>query len=69
MNTDIIKGMWKEVKGKLKQQWGELTDDDISKMEGSTEELIGFLQRKYGYDKEKAKQEVDSFIKTNQWPH
>jgi uncharacterized protein YjbJ (UPF0337 family) len=65
MNQDIIKGNWNEIKGKLKQQWGELTDDDIRKMEGSHEELQGILQKNCGYQKEKAQKYIDAFIKQN----
>ncbi len=67
MNNDIIKGKWKEVKGKLKQQWGDLTDDEILKMEGSYDELSGALQKKYGYDKDTAAKHIDEFVKKNKW--
>jgi len=62
MNKDIIKGNWKEIKGKLKQQWGKLTDDEINQWEGSYEELEGTLQKKYGYQKEEAKKQINTFI-------
>jgi uncharacterized protein YjbJ (UPF0337 family) len=62
MNKDIIKGKWKEIKGQLKQQWGDLTDDDISKMEGNYEELEGLLQKKYGYKREEAAKEIETFV-------
>lgn len=65
MNKDIIKGNWKEVKGKLKQQWGKLTDDNIAKMNGTTEELEGLLQQSYGYEKDRAKKEINDFIDHN----
>jgi uncharacterized protein YjbJ (UPF0337 family) len=65
MDKDIIKGRWKEIKGKLRQKWGEVTDDDLSKMQGSYEELSGHLQKKYGYDKDRAKKEIDNFVKEN----
>lgn len=65
MNNDIIKGHWKEVKGKLRQQWGKLTDDDISQLKGSYEELAGALQKRYGYQKEQIKKEIDTFIDKN----
>jgi len=55
MNKDIFKGKWKELKGKVKQQWGKLTDDDIAKVEGNYEELEGLLQKSYGYQKDQAK--------------
>ena len=65
MNKDIIKGNWKEVQGKLKQQWGKLTDNDIATMQGSYEELDGKLQATYGYARDKVKTEIDAFIKLN----
>lgn len=67
MNKDIIQGNWKEVKGKLKQQWGNLTDDEIAKMNGTRQELQGLLQKKYGYQKDKVEEEIDNFLKKNNW--
>ena len=67
MNEDIIKGNWKEIKGKIRQQWGKLTDDDISQMQGSYEELEGKLQSAYGYQKDQTKKEIDEFLKRNGW--
>lgn len=65
MNEDIIKGKWNEVKGKLKQQWAQLNDDDIQKMKGTQEELRGLLQQKCGFEKERAEKEIQEFIKKN----
>lgn len=65
MNTDILKGHWHLIKGKLKKQWGKLTHDEIAKMEGSSEELIGALQRAYGYEKDEAEKEIKKFIANN----
>ncbi|MBP2641953.1 MAG: hypothetical protein H6Q66_2904 [Firmicutes bacterium] len=56
MNEDIVKGKWKEMKGTIKEQWGDLTDDDLVEIEGKTEKLAGILQTKYGYSKEKAEE-------------
>jgi uncharacterized protein YjbJ (UPF0337 family) len=67
MNKDIIQGKWEEVKGQLKQQWGKLTDDEITKMKGSYQELVGHLQKSYGYEKDKASEEINDFIKKNKW--
>jgi len=67
MNEDIFKGKWKEIKGKVKQKWGKLTDDDVTQMQGSYEELAGKLQKTYGYQKDQAKKEIDNFIKENKW--
>ena len=67
MNKDIIQGNWNEVKGKIKQQWGKLTDNDVTQMKGSYEELSGVLQKHYGYQKDQAKKEIDRFIDANKW--
>jgi uncharacterized protein YjbJ (UPF0337 family) len=67
MNIDIIKGHWHEIKGKLKTQWGKLTDDDISRIEGSSEELEGALQKAYGYEKDQAQREIKKFLDNNKW--
>lgn len=65
MNKEIVRGHWTEIKGKLKQQWGKLTDDDIKQMEGSYEELAGILQKRYGYQKEETQREIEKFIDDN----
>jgi uncharacterized protein YjbJ (UPF0337 family) len=67
MNDDIIKGKWHEVKGKIKQQWGKLTDDDVATMKGSYEELEGRLQKSYGYSKDQVKKQIDEFVDENGW--
>ena len=67
MNDEIFKGNWEKIKGKIKVQWGKFTDDDIMKMNGKYQEFQGELQKKYGYQKEKAKEEIDTFIKKHGW--
>ena len=62
MNWDRVEGNWKEFTGKAKQQWGKLTDDDISVINGRREELEGRLQSQYGYAKDKARTEVDNWL-------
>ncbi|MFC7336511.1 CsbD family protein [Haloferula chungangensis] len=52
MNKLEIKGNWNIVKGKLKQQWGELTDDDLDYVEGQEEELLGRIQKRTGQSRE-----------------
>lgn len=59
MNKDIFEGKWEEMKGKIKQQWGKLTDDDLKEIEGNHQELLGKLQKNYGYTKEEAKKMID----------
>ncbi len=63
MNKDILKGRWNELKGKVKQHWGELTDDEIMTIEGRTEKLSGLLQKHYGYNQDKANKAIDEFVK------
>ncbi len=64
MNWDHIKGNWKQVTGKLKQKWGKLTDDDLTLVAGKRDELLGRIQERYGYAKDRAEREVDDFIRT-----
>ncbi len=59
MNKLEIKGAWKEVKGKLKQKYGELSDDDLSYVEGKEDELLGRLQKKTGRSKEQLIEEIN----------
>lgn len=65
MNGNILKGKWKEIQGQVKKTWGKLTDDDLTKIEGSVEELSGRLQKHYGYNKDIANKEIEKFIKEN----
>ena len=62
MNEDILQGKWHELKGGVKEKWGKLTDDDLVTVNGKAEQLQGLLQTRYGYTKDKAKAEYDSFI-------
>ena len=64
MNSDILKGKWTEMKGKVKEQWGKLTDDDLDKIEGRSDQMIGLLQQRYGYAREKAEEEYERFTST-----
>jgi uncharacterized protein YjbJ (UPF0337 family) len=63
MNWDQVKGNWKQVKGKAQQMWGDLTDDELDVIEGKREELVGRLQTRYGYTKEKAEEEADNWVR------
>lgn len=64
MNSDVIKGKWKQLTGKMKERWGDLTNDDLDVAEGHTEYLEGKLQERYGWTKDKAKEEVRNFSST-----
>tara|TARA_R110001599_G_scaffold349923_1_gene579214 strand:- start:163 stop:399 length:237 start_codon:yes stop_codon:yes gene_type:complete len=61
MNWDTVKGNWKQMTGKVKEEWGDLTDDDIKEAEGDRDQLVGKIQAKYGIAKEEAEKQVDSF--------
>lgn len=61
MNLDIIKGNWKQIKGKVKEQWGKLTDDDLDLIEGKKDQLIGRIQERYGLSRDEAEKQVDDF--------
>jgi uncharacterized protein YjbJ (UPF0337 family) len=65
INKDVLKGQWKEIKGKVKQEWGKLTDDDLTQIDGSYDELEGKLQKTYGFQKEKARAALEQFMKKN----
>ncbi len=59
MDWDRIEGNWKQFTGKIKEKWGNLTDDDLTNIAGKREQLEGKLQERYGYAKDKAREEVD----------
>ena len=61
MNTDQLKGKWHQLKGEAKIRWGKLTDDDLDQAAGQTEKLIGLLQERYGYVRDRAEREVRAF--------
>jgi uncharacterized protein YjbJ (UPF0337 family) len=54
----ILKGQWREIKGDIKTKWGKLTGDDLTEIEGKEEKLLGLLQKRHGYDKDKAEQSI-----------
>ncbi|MCC5834865.1 MAG: CsbD family protein [Opitutales bacterium] len=62
MNTDIIKGKWKQLKGSAQKTWGKLTEDDLSQIEGEEERLVGVVQERYGLTREAAKKQVDEWL-------
>jgi uncharacterized protein YjbJ (UPF0337 family) len=63
MNKDIFEGKWKEMRGQIKEWWGKLTDDDLEQAAGNAEQIIGLLQQKYGYTRERAEEEFNRRIK------
>ena len=67
MNEDTIKGTFTQLKGKIKQKWGQLTDDEIDEMEGNAEILSGKLQERYGLARDEAERQAKEFRKQNDW--
>lgn len=63
MNWDIIKGKWAQAKGEVKSKWGDLTDDDLTQINGEREKLAGKLQERYGWAKDKAEAEIDLYFR------
>jgi len=63
MNNNIFEGKWKQVRGDVKIWWGKLTDDDLDKVEGNYDKLIGLLQEKYGYTQQQAQEEWEKRTK------
>jgi uncharacterized protein YjbJ (UPF0337 family) len=62
MNEDILKGKWQEIKGEFTEKWGKLTDNDLYKIKGKGEKLLGLLQKKYGYIRDKAELEYKDSV-------
>ncbi|MBL8566740.1 MAG: CsbD family protein [Hyphomicrobiaceae bacterium] len=62
MNWDRIEGNWKQFAGQVKAQWGKLTDDDLTEIDGRREQLEGKLQERYGYSKDQVAKHVDDYI-------
>jgi uncharacterized protein YjbJ (UPF0337 family) len=60
MNDDILEGKWKQVKGDVRNWWGKLTDDDIDRIAGKSEKMVGILQERYGWTKERASEELST---------
>ncbi|MCE0490216.1 CsbD family protein [Pantoea sp. Mb-10] len=65
MNKDEASGNWKQFKGKFKEKWGKLTDDDMTVIEGKRDQLVGKIQERYGYAKDQAEREVSDWESQN----
>jgi len=63
MKTEQITGAWKQMKGKMKERWGKLTDDDLKVIEGRQDQLGGLLEKRYGYAKDRAEKEAKEFYR------
>jgi uncharacterized protein YjbJ (UPF0337 family) len=64
MNWDTVKGDWKQFRGKVKEQWGKLTDDDLDRIEGKRDQLVGVVQKRYGIARDEAEKQLNEFETT-----
>lgn len=64
MNSDIIKGNWQQVKGKVRSKWAKLTDDDLELIAGKKDVLVGKLRELYGFKRDQAEREIDRLTAT-----
>jgi len=62
MDWDRIEGNWKQFRGKAKEQWGKLTDDELDQIEGRRDQLEGKIQERYGYAKDQTRKQVDDWL-------
>lgn len=63
MNWDIIQGKWDQLKGSVKEQWGDLTDDEITQIEGNRDKMAGKLHEKYGWTKTEVDEKMNDFFR------
>jgi uncharacterized protein YjbJ (UPF0337 family) len=61
-NHHVVEGQWKQLKGEAKRLWGKLTDDDLERAAGNRDKMVGALQERYGYHKDKAETEFDGWV-------
>jgi uncharacterized protein YjbJ (UPF0337 family) len=67
MDWNRVEGNWKQMKGKVKEQWGKLTDDDLDVINGKRDQLEGKIQERYGYEKDRSKRDVDDWYGRQTW--
>ena len=66
MNEDILKGKWTQLKGRVREQWGKLTDDDVDTVQGRMQQLVGKIQERYGLARDEAQRQVDAWIRSQE---
>jgi uncharacterized protein YjbJ (UPF0337 family) len=67
MDWNRVEGNWKQVKGRVKEKWGKLTDDDLTTINGHRDQLEGKIQERYGVAKDQAKKQIDDWYGTQSW--
>ena len=68
MNEDILKGQWSQLKGRVRQEWGRFTNDDVARIDGDREVLLGRLRELYGRTREEAEEELEQFLSAEPRP-
>ena len=63
MNTDVLEGKWKQIRGEIRETWGELTDSELDQIAGKRDKLAGTLQEKYGWSRDEAERQIDDFLR------
>lgn len=63
MNWDVIQGKWDQIKGSVKEQWGDLTDDELTEVSGSRDKMAGKLQERYGWSKTEVDEKMNEFFR------
>jgi len=64
MNSDQLKGKWQQMKGAVKERWGKLTDDDLTVINGQSDQLVGKIQERYGIARDVAQKQLDDWTAT-----
>jgi uncharacterized protein YjbJ (UPF0337 family) len=62
MNKDILEGKWMQLRGAVREKWGDLTDDDLEQIAGHRDKLVGLLQERYGYTRDEVEHQIDQFL-------
>lgn len=65
MNEPWLKGKWNEFRGKVREQWGDLTDDDLDRVKGQRDQLVGRIQQRYGKARDEAERELAAWESKN----
>jgi len=66
VNEDVVKGQWKQLKGRIRERWGKLTDDDLERIKGDRDILIGKIQEHYGRSREQAEDDLARWLEVEQ---
>lgn len=67
LNSQTLRGEWNQLKGSVKQKWADLTEDDLTHIEGDRDKLVGRVQERYGHSREDAERDVDNWRRDNQY--